>query len=106
MDIVYTTKEYVDYIKELSLKISNMYKERQINEASKLMYKFSEDMMCLAETLNILNLNSWIQKVNDKLNEVVVAFENEDYDLISELIEYEIITILDEININLNNFKE
>ncbi|MGE5628579.1 MAG: hypothetical protein ACM3X7_10800 [Solirubrobacterales bacterium] len=54
--------------------------------------------MAAAAKYSVLNNTDEINNVNDKLKELVEAFENQDYVLIGDLLQYELLPIIEYIN--------
>ncbi|RXI47041.1 hypothetical protein DP130_10335 [Clostridium tetani] len=100
-----TAKNYIDNLKEAIDSIFNYISEGKENNALDLIPDFAEGIEWLSQILVLTkevhkkDLN--IDGLNDILNEVVEAIENEDYILVGDLFKYEIYEILDQTQQNI-----
>ncbi|NFG25526.1 hypothetical protein FC777_00025 [Clostridium botulinum] len=93
--------EYIYYLKNKSFEIIECLHNEEEIKAFSLIADISSELAILFETLEYINGFKeklvYIETANEKLNEIVEAIENEDTVLISDLFEYELIQILDDI---------
>ncbi|APC41170.1 hypothetical protein [Clostridium estertheticum] len=75
-------------------------------KACELISPITEGIQWMSEALmltkNIHHQDITLQDMNEKLKEIVEAFENEDFILIADLFEYELKPILEDIQKNIN----
>lgn len=98
-----TLKTASQYIHKLLVGIYTIVQLIQVGDHEKSLLIFPEIVDGLDWTIKAINLTSDIQKekidtteINDKLKEIIDAFENQDYLFLSDLIEYEIEPIIEE----------
>lgn len=100
-EILKTASEYIVNLKIGINKAIKCYQEGQENRGGNLIVSIAEGIQWLSEaiclTSDIQIYPIYFQTMNEKLNEVVKAFENGDYTLIGDLFEYEILPIIDDI---------
>ncbi|NFF81663.1 hypothetical protein FC764_10520 [Clostridium botulinum] len=96
-----TAKDYINNLKDGISQIVNFIYQGEEQRACNLIVPISEGIDWLTQ---IINLTSDYHKnkvsskiIDEKLSNIVEALENEDYILISDLFNYEVIPILDEI---------
>ncbi|KGI39717.1 hypothetical protein [Clostridium tetani] len=105
LEVLETAKNYIDNLKEGIDNIYNYISEGKENNALDLIPDFAEGIEWLSQVLVLTkdvhkkDLN--IDGLNNILNEVVEAIENEDYILVGDLFKYEIYEKLDEIQQNI-----
>lgn len=105
LEALETSKNYIDNLKEAIDSIFNYISEGKENNALDLIPNFAEGIEWLSQILVLTkevhkkDLN--IDRLNDILNEVVEAIENEDYILVGDLFKYEIYETLDEMQQNI-----
>lgn len=105
LEAIETAKNYIDNLEEAIDKIFNYISEGKENKALGLIPSFAEGIEWLSQVLVLTkdvhkkDLN--IDGLNNILNEVVEAIENEDYVLVGDLFKYEIYEKLDEIQQNI-----
>ncbi|QBD85199.1 hypothetical protein EQG73_08260 [Clostridium tetani] len=105
LEALETAKNYIDNLKEGIDSIYNYISEGKENDALSLIPDFAEGIEWLSQVLVLTkdvhkkDLN--MDELNDLLNEVVEAIENEDYILVGDLFKYEIYEILDELQQNI-----
>ncbi|BFN05020.1 hypothetical protein [Clostridium tetani] len=105
LEALETAKNYIDNLKEAIDSIFNYISEGKENNALDLIPDFAEGIEWLSQILVLTkevhkkDLN--IDGLNDILNEVVEAIENEDYILVGDLFKYEIYEILDQTQQNI-----
>ncbi|AVP54248.1 hypothetical protein K144313037_15250 [Clostridium tetani] len=104
-EVLETAKNYIGNLKGGIDSIFNYISQGKENDALSLIPDFAEGIEWLSQVLVLtkdvhkkdLNMN----ELNDLLNEVVEAIENEDYILVGDLFKYEIYEILDQIQQNI-----
>ncbi|WP_026888257.1 hypothetical protein [Clostridium beijerinckii] len=101
IEVLETASKYIVNLKMGINKAVEYYQEGRENEACNLIIPITEGMEWLN---NAIRLTSEIQKepisfdvMNGKLVEVLEAFENSDYILVGDLLEYEIMPIIQRI---------
>ncbi|QBD87551.1 hypothetical protein EW636_08250 [Clostridium tetani] len=105
LEALETAKNYIDNLKEGIDSIFNYISEGKENDALSLIPDFAEGIEWLSQILVLTkdvhkkDLN--MDELNDLLNEVVEAIENEDYILVGDLFKYEIYETLDELQQNI-----
>lgn len=105
LEALETAKNYINNLKEAIDKIYNHILEDKENNALALIPDFAEGVEWLSQVLVLtkdvhkkdLNMDG----LNDILNEIVEAIENEDYILVGDLFKYEIYELLDEVQSNI-----
>ncbi|QGU95066.1 hypothetical protein GOM49_08155 [Clostridium bovifaecis] len=105
IEILNTAQEYINSLKGGIIQTVNYYQNGEESKASDFIIKICDGIEWLAKALtlthDVINSEEDLNQLNRKLEEIVEAFENEDYILISDLLEYEIMSILDEIQANI-----
>lgn len=77
---------------------ANCYQLGQINEGSNLLINMIEGVnWVISVTANVQIQGVIIEEINIKLGDMVKAFENEDYVLVGDLLEYEILPVMQEL---------
>lgn len=95
-----TAYQYIDSLKSgINLSVEN-FQNNNRKEATEIVVQLAEGLEWL---INVLTLTEDIQKekidvnkILENINSINEAFENEDYILISDILEYEILSILEE----------
>lgn len=104
-----TAEKYIDSLKAGILQAVSYYQSGEESKGSALVIQICDGIEWLVKALtlcyDIINLQRNINILNEKLNEIVDAFENEDYVLIADLLEYEIIPVLDGTKDNIKNIQ-
>lgn len=97
-----TADEYLDKLKNGINKVVNLIEEENESKACSYISDISQGIDWI---IQVIALTSDIQKekielvnINEKLNEVVEALENEDYNLLGDIFKYEISPALDNIH--------
>ena len=97
-DLFITLNDYLTKLIPAVKECANHYQTGQLNEGSNLLISMIEGLNWVVGTaanIQIHDIN--IKEINTKLNEIVKAFENEDYVLIGDLLEYEISPVMQEL---------
>lgn len=102
MEALITANEYINNLKDGVNMLVEYIQSGRENKAVSLIPPISEGIGWVME---VIDLTRDIQKedidismIDEKLNEIVEAIENEDYVLIGDLFNYEILPILEEIH--------
>ena len=97
-ELLKTVDEYISKLKIGILECSKLFQSGQTSEGSESVITIIEGLQWI---IDAIALTSDIQKepidsagINSKLNEIIDAFKNEDYILIGDLFEYEILPML------------
>ncbi len=97
-----TADDYLDNLKNGINKVIDLLEEDNENKACSYIIDIAEGIDWI---IQVINLTSDVQKekidlsnMNENLNEIVEALENEDYNLLGDLFRYEISPILDRIH--------
>ncbi|RXI45890.1 hypothetical protein DP145_00700 [Clostridium tetani] len=105
LEVLETAKNYIDNLKKGIDSIFNYISEGKENDALSLIPDFAEGIEWLSQVLiltkDVHKKDLDMNELNDVLNEVVEAIENEDYILVGDLFKYEIYEILDQIQQNI-----
>lgn len=97
-DITNTYYEYISKVSQGCVVIANLFRETQINEGISNLLNFIEGFEGLVKieqfmTENGYFINSRLAEANEFLNEITEALEVQDYTLIADLFEYEIVPL-------------
>lgn len=97
-----TADDYLDKLKNGINKVVDLLEEDNEKKACSYIIDIAEGIDWI---IQVINLTSDVQKekidlsnMNENLNEIVEALENEDYNLLKDLFRYEISPILDRIH--------
>ncbi|WP_315121939.1 hypothetical protein [uncultured Clostridium sp.] len=106
LEALETAKNYINNLKEGIDKIYGYISEGKENMALALIPDAAEGIEWLSQVLvltkDVHKKDLDINGLNDILNEIVEAIENEDYILVGDLFKYEIYHIMDEIQEEVN----
>lgn len=106
-DLLKTAGEYIAKLQNGIKECSKYFQSGQSNKGAESVLPIIEGLQWLVDavTLTVEIQRSPIisSEINDMLIEIVEAFKNEDYILIGDLFEYEIIPILDKWKESINN---
>ncbi|GAA0078698.1 hypothetical protein UT300005_30770 [Clostridium sp. CTA-5] len=101
IEILNNVNENISNLKKIIFKIIEYLHNKEEAKGFTLIADLSNEIYSLFEVLEYIEgfekSQSYIETINEKLNEIVEAIENEDIMLIADLFEYELITILDDI---------
>jgi len=100
-----TAYNYIDNLKNGIEDLSNAINGGNDEKGIKLIPSISDGLDWLTQVINLtadvhmgdVSINS----LNEKLEEIIEALDNEDYILVGDLFNYEIMPILDEIKSNI-----
>lgn len=110
IEVLNTAKEYINSLKGGIIQTVTYYQGGEESKAADFIVKICDGIEWLVKALilthDVINSEKNLKQLNTKLEEIVEAFENEDYILISDLLEYEIMPILDEIQANIKSLEE
>ncbi len=98
-DLLITLNDYLSKLIPALKECANYYQSVQLNEGSNLLVGMIEGLNWVigaAANLQMQGIN--VEEINTKLNEIVKAFENEDYVLVGDLLEYEISPVMQELS--------
>lgn len=109
IDALVTARDYINNLKDGIGKAINYYQSGQENKGSNLIYPIAEGIEWLMQVLilcsDVVDSKESIDILKENLYEIVDGFQNEDYILISDIFEYEILTVLDSIQSSLEKIK-
>ena len=102
---IFEMKKYLPKIIEASHAIVQKFQTSKEQQAIELFIYFSEGLEWLLQVADLtkqfqksININLSSQKIHEILPEMIEGWNNKDYILISDLIEYEIIPIFEQWN--------
>jgi len=102
-ELVVTVSEYINRLIEGIMETAELFQSYEENKGIAFICEISEGIEWITDALVTINKLSEkkIIEMNNKLNEVVAALENEDYILVGDLLQYELLPVIEEINNNL-----
>lgn len=93
------TIEHLEYVMDITKKIVENFAANKEFEANNFILKFIDEINITIEAINItkdMQTNSIdTNEMNEVLNPIIEALENQDFVLISDLFEYEISPVLE-----------
>jgi hypothetical protein len=93
------TVEHIDYVINITNSIIEHFRINKEFEANNFIVKFIDEISVTIEAINVtkdIQINNIdTNEINDILNTLLEALENQDFVLISDLFEYEILSILE-----------
>ena len=99
-EILKTMEEYIVNLKQGLQEVSNLFQSGENYQGAQSIFNVIDGIQWLTDaltlTLDILKEKIDISELNGKLSEIVEAFENEDYVLVGDLFQYEVLPILEE----------
>lgn len=103
--VIETMKDYNNYLDNLKiyiLPLAENFRDGKLNKAIKevsLLFEGIEWIMTINMKLRELNYINKLDstRLNNLLNELADAFENKDYNLCADILEYEILTVVNEL---------
>lgn len=103
LEIIDSYNEYITRIPNGCGKIVSLFNEEQVSEALSVIVDFSEGLSWLIKVKKVLEQNGVLVKWNeidivDFLQEINSGLEVQDYVLVSDLIEYEIIPFFENVD--------
>lgn len=106
IDILVTASEYIKKLNSAIITLTEYFQSGDYSKGSALTVDIAEGLKWVLDvvilTKDIQKENIEIDEINEKLNEIVIAFENEDYILIGDLFQYEIYPLLEDIKEKIN----
>ncbi|WP_027633915.1 hypothetical protein [Clostridium hydrogeniformans] len=100
-ETIETLKEYLDALIQDVNTVSEFFREDNISEGLKYTANIAEALQIVCEAVggvnDILKEKVDLSGINNLAQEMVESLENEDYVLLGDLLEYEIIPMLEEI---------
>lgn len=107
IDVLNTAKDYIDSLKKGIMHAVNCYQSGEESKGSALVIQICDGIEWLVKALTlsheVINSEQSINELNEKLSEIVEAFQNEDYILIGDLLDYEVVPTLDKIQSSIKN---
>ncbi|GLC32334.1 hypothetical protein [Clostridium omnivorum] len=99
-----TASEYIVNLKLGLKKTAEFFQNYDETKGSALLYKVIDGLYWIMDVLVYTKIVSdeEVVEINDNFKKVVNAFENEDYVLIGDLLFYEVMPIMDNIEIKIN----
>ena len=102
IEALQTANEYMDNLKKGIIDLSNMIQEGKEQQAISVIPQVVDGLQWI---IQVVSLTREVQKneiklegLNDQLQEIIEALENEDYILVGDLFNYEILPILENIH--------
>ena len=94
-DLLTTLNTYLSRLIPAVQECAGHYQSGQINDGSNLLLNIVEGLSWVIKAAAGAQMQGVeIEDINTKFNEIVQAFENEDYVLVGDLLEYEISPVL------------
>jgi hypothetical protein len=107
MELLKTTSDYIVNLKSEILKASECFRSGEDTDGFNLVPSIAEGLGWIINALKItgdlLKQHISIDKLNEKLNEIVEAIENQDTMLIGDLFEYELFPMIESIEKDVNS---
>ena len=101
LETIETLKEYLEALIQDVDAVSELFREDNISEGLKYTASIAQALQMVCEAVDkvndILKEKVDLSAINNLAEEMVESLENEDYVLLGDLLEYEIISILEEI---------
>lgn len=102
IEVLQTANDYMNNLKDGIVNLANMIREGKEQEAITIIPQVVDGIEWI---IQVITLTKEVQKnemgveaLNDQLQEIIEALENEDYILVGDLFNYEILPILEEIH--------
>lgn len=103
-----TVNEYIYKLKDGIKNISDLIQEGREEESFSLVAQVADGLQWVDEAFNATkdyhNKELNLEKINEFIEEIAEALENEDYILVSDLFAYEILPIIEDIQENIKNY--
>ena len=95
LEVIESFNDYVERVKLGSVKIAEMLRNDEIQEALQNILNFSEGMGWLVDAANLLKQNDVdvrleVEQIHEFLHEINTGLEIQDYVLVADMFEYEI----------------
>lgn len=105
IEVLNTVNEYLNNLKNGIGQLVSAFEVGENNKGCSLIPLVADGIAWIMEAINLtrdIHKNYIdISMIDDKLNEIVEAIENEDYILVGDLFNYEILPILDNIHMEI-----
>lgn len=102
IEVLQTANDYMNNLKDGIVNLANMIQEGKEQEAITIIPQVVDGIEWIVQ---VITLTKEVQKneigveaLNDQLQEIIEALENEDYILVGDLFNYEILPILEDIH--------
>lgn len=102
IEVLQTANDYMNNLKDGIVNLANMIQEGKEQEAITIIPQIVDGIEWVVQ---VITLTKEVQKneigveaLNDQLQEIIEALENEDYILVGDLFNYEILPILEDIH--------
>ena len=106
IEVLKTAEEYIYSLKNGIMQAVNCFQIGEESKGSNLIVQICDGIEWLVKALtlckDVIDSENNINNLNEKLGEIVEAFQNEDYILIGDLMEYEVVPILDTIQADIS----
>lgn len=108
IQVLESANEYLDNLKRGVENIFDYIQESKEFEAIELIPQVAEGMQWVDQVLNvtkdILNIDEGLNIVNQYIEEISEALDNEDYILVGDLFNYEILPVLEKIHKKIKDY--
>lgn len=107
-EVLGTVNEYLYKLKDGIKSVSELIQEGKEQESFELIAQVADGLQWIDEAFNATKeyhkneLN--LEEINDFIEEISEALENEDYILVSDLFIYEILPIMEELQSNIGKY--
>lgn len=101
IEVLQTANEYLYKLKDGILKLVELIQQENEQEAILLIPEISDGMDWIIKVMELTNdvsQNICLENINEHLEAVLEALDNEDYILLGDIFNYEIVPILDIIH--------
>ncbi|MBE6068673.1 MAG: hypothetical protein E7211_13410 [Clostridium lundense] len=106
VEVLKTASDYIINLKAGIKKAAEYFQTGEEHKGCNLISPITEGLQWLGDairlTQDIQNEQISLEDMNEKLNEIVEALENEDFILIGDLFEYELLSIIENIEEKVN----
>jgi hypothetical protein len=105
MELLLNLKDYGEKLFSGIIKASEFFQSYDEANGSELMINIIDGLQWFIDatvSCSIFSNEDDLININDKFKELVEAFENQDYVLIGDLLQYELLPIIQKINNNVN----
>lgn len=105
-EVLKTASEYIINLKSGIKEAAELFQSYDETEGSALFYKVIDGLQWImdVQVLTKISTNEEILEINKNFKTVIDAFENEDYVLVGDLLFYEIMPIMDNIEKKINQY--
>lgn len=103
-EVLFTAKNYIKNLKLGIKEAAELFQSYDEGKGSAVLYEIIDGLQWISEVIVVTQLvtDEEIIQMNEKLKEIVDAYENEDFILIGDLLFYEVLPIIDEIELKIN----